>query len=232
MRVPLPLRGIVLIASLIALGLVLRHAGLERFFERPWIDAHVRGHGIQGYGTFLVAGSVVTALGLPRQLVAFFGGYAFGALEGMLWASLASVGGCILAFYYARLFGRRLVRRLFAAKLKRFDALVRGHDFAVTLLVRLLPVGSNLLTNLLAGVSGISGIRFFAASALGYLPQTIAFALAGSGLTPGSGWQLALSVILFLVSGWLGFRLYRHWHRSAALSGHPDGTGRVAREER
>lgn len=208
-HLPIWLRGIFLILSLIGLGLLLKNAGLEHIFERDWIDANVRGHGIQGYGMFLAAGAIMTALGLPRQMVAFFGGYAFGVLMGLLLGALAALGGCILAFYYARLFGRGLVKRMFPDKLQRFEDFIRGHTFTMTLLVRLLPVGSNLVTNLIAGVSKIPKLHFFAGSFAGYLPQTLIFALAGSGLTVGSHWQIGLSIVLFILSGVLGVRLYR-----------------------
>jgi uncharacterized membrane protein YdjX (TVP38/TMEM64 family) len=208
-HLPVWLRGIFLILSLIGLGLLLKQAGLEHAFERGWIDANVRGHGMRGYGVFLAVGSIVTALGLPRQVVAFFGGYAFGVLLGLLLGTLATLGGCILSFYYARLFGRGLVKRLFPDKLKRFDDFIRGHPFTMTLLVRLLPVGNNLVTNLIAGVSKIPKLKFFAGSFAGYLPQTLIFALAGSGLTVGSHWQIGLSVVLFVLSGVMGVRLYR-----------------------
>lgn len=208
-HLPVWLRGIFLILSLIGIGLVLKNAGLEHLFEREWIDANVRGNGLHGYGLFLAAGAVMTAIGLPRQVVAFFGGYAFGVLPGLLLGALAALGGCILAFYYARLFGRGLVRRLFPEKLQRFDDFIRGHPFSMTLLVRLLPVGNNLVTNLIAGVSRIPRLAFFAGSLIGYLPQTLVFALAGSGLTVGSHWQIGGSLVLFVVSGLLGVRLYR-----------------------
>jgi len=208
-HLPVWLRGIFLILSLIGLGLLLKNAGLEHLFERGWIDANVRGNGLHGYGLFLAAGALMTAVGLPRQVVAFFGGYAFGVMAGLLLGALAALGGCVLAFYYARLFGRGLVRRMFPEKLQRFDDFVRGHSFSMTLIMRLLPVGSNLVTNLIAGVSRIHKPGFFAGSFVGYLPQTLVFALAGSGLTVGSQWQIALSIVLLIVSGLLGIRLYR-----------------------
>jgi len=122
---------------------------------------------------------------------------------------VAALGGCVLAFYYSRLFGRSLVRRMFPEKLQRFDDFIRGHPFSMTLLMRLLPVGSNLVTNLIAGVSRIPKLAFFGGSFIGYLPQTLVFALAGSGLTVGSQWQIGMSILLLIVSGWLGIRLYR-----------------------
>ncbi len=208
-HLPVWLRGIFLILSLVGIGLLLKGAGLEHLFEREWIDANVRGNGLRGYALFLAAGALMTAIGLPRQVISFFGGYAFGVLLGLILGAVAALGGCVLAFYYSRLFGRSLVRRMFPEKLQRFDDFIRGHPFSMTLLMRLLPVGSNLVTNLIAGVSRIPKLAFFGGSFIGYLPQTLVFALAGSGLTVGSQWQIGMSILLLIVSGWLGIRLYR-----------------------
>ena len=65
---------------------------------------------------------------------------------------------------------------------------------AATLTLRLLPVGSNMLLNLVAGVSERARqAPFMAASAIGYLPQTVVFALLGGGVrvsqeTAGGAW--------------------------------------------
>ncbi len=208
-HLPVWLRGIVLILSLIALGLLIKNAGLDHLFERDWINAHVRGHGYQGFGVFLGAGALITAIGLPRQIVAFFGGYVFGAISGAVIGAVAALGGCILAFYYARWFGRAVVRRMFPEKLRRFDGFIGGDPFSMTLLIRLLPMGSNLITNLVAGVSSIPRLRFFAGSFVGYLPQALIFALAGSGLTVDSRWRIATSIVLFVLAGLMALPLYR-----------------------
>ncbi len=208
-HLPVWLRGIFLILSLIALGLLVKNAGLDHLFDRDWINTNVRGHGYQGFGVFLAAGALITAIGLPRQIVAFFGGYVFGAVSGAVVAAVAALGGCLLAFYYARWFGRAVVRRMFPEKLRRFDGFIGGDPFSMTLLIRLLPVGSNLITNLIAGVSSIPRLRFFAGSFVGYLPQSLIFALAGSGLTVDSRWRIATSVVLFVLAGLLALPLYR-----------------------
>jgi uncharacterized membrane protein YdjX (TVP38/TMEM64 family) len=216
-HLPVWLRGIFLILSLIGLGLLIKSAGLEHLFEREWINANVRGHGYQGFGVFLAAGAVITALGLPRQVVAFFGGYVFGAIAGTVLSAVATLGGCMMAFYYARWFGRAVVRRMFPAKLSRFDDFVGGDPFTMTLLIRLLPVGSNLITNLVAGVSRIKTAPFFGGSFVGYLPQALIFALAGSGLTVDSRWRIASSIVLFVLAGLLALPLYRRLRHGRSL---------------
>ena len=94
-------------------------------------------------------------------------------------------------------------------RLRRFDDFVRGDPFSMTLLIRLLPVGSNLITNLVAGVSSIRKTGFFAGSFVGYLPQALIFALAGDGLTVESHWRIGSSIVLFLLAGLLALPLYR-----------------------
>lgn len=202
------MRGILLVAA--AFGLWLLSRDFQHLFERGWIDAHVRGHGLAGYGLFLVAGALATACGFSRQAVGFLGGYAFGAWLGLGLSLLATLAGCVLAFCFARFFGRSLVDRLLPGRLRRFDRLVQSHPFSMTLTIRLLPVGSNLATNLLAGVSRIPKVAFLSASLLGYLPQTLVFCLAGDGLTIGSRWQIALSLVLLALSAAVGARLYRN----------------------
>lgn len=216
-KLPVWLRGIFLILSLIGLGLLVKNAGLEHLFEREWINANVRGHGYQGFGVFLAAGAVITALGLPRQIVAFFGGYVFGVLSGTVLSAVATLGGCMLAFYYSRWFGRAVVRRIFPDQLRRFDDFIRGDPFTMTLLIRLLPVGSNLITNLVGGVSSIKTSPFFAGSFVGYLPQALIFALAGSGLTVDSRWRIASSIVLFVLAGLLALPLYRRMRHGRSL---------------
>jgi uncharacterized membrane protein YdjX (TVP38/TMEM64 family) len=210
-------RGLLLIAGFVAGSLALRATGIESMLDERWIDSEVRGNGLVGELVFMAVGVLVTGLGLPRQLVAFLGGYAFGFGLGSVLALLATVGGCAVAFGCARLLGREVVTHWFPHRLRRFDTFVAAHPFLLTLLIRLLPVGSNLLTNLAAGVSTVRTVPFLAGSTVGYVPQIVVFALAGSGVAVDPGWRIGLAVVLFVVSSALGVHLYRiHRRRSAA----------------
>ena len=105
------LRGLVLIASFVALGYLFKAIGLYGLFDEAWIDRAIRGHGVSGDLLFLAVGAGLTAVGFPRQAVSFLGGYAFGLAYGSFLSLIAATGGCVLAFVYARLLGRSLVRR-------------------------------------------------------------------------------------------------------------------------
>lgn len=211
------LKGLVLLASLALLAWVWNAWGLHGMLDAAWIDRHVRGQGLEGELLFLGMAMLTTALGVPRQVVAFFGGYAFGLLLGSALALLGTLLGSVLAFYYARHFARDLVQRRFSARIGRLDAFLAGHPFSMALIIRLLPVGSNVATNVIAGVSSVAVLPFMAGTALGYVPQTLVFALAGSGINLEPGVRLTLAVVLFIATTLLGVWLYRRHRDAAAL---------------
>jgi uncharacterized membrane protein YdjX (TVP38/TMEM64 family) len=206
-------RGLIWITSLVAIGYALKVSGLGSSIDKAWVDSDIRGQGFTGELLFVGVGMMFTAVGLPRQVICFLAGYAFGLLEGTALAMLATVLGCIVAFFYARVMGRAFVVGRFPGRVKRIDDFLHENPLSMTLLIRLLPLGSNVVTNLAAGVSGVGAVPFFLGSAIGYLPQTLVFTLVGSGFSVDPEFRIAISVILFAVSGFLGvflFRKYRH----------------------
>lgn len=217
MSIKLALRGGTLLLTLIGVVVLIRVTGLDAHLDETWIDTYVRGKGLSGILAFIAVGGLVTAIGLPRQIVAFLGGYAFGIAEGTVLAVLATVTGCFITFYYARFLGRDLITGRFPGKVKRIDGFLADNPFSMTLLIRFLPFGSNLLTNLAAGVSSVPGLPYFAASAIGYLPQTLIFALIGTGIKVDPAANIALAAGLFALSGALGVYLYRRHRHGKVL---------------
>lgn len=217
-RPKLLLRGLILIATLIAVGLLIEKLGLRSMLETHWIDSQVRGRGLVGEALFVGVGLAFTAIGLPRQIVAFLGGYAFGLVIGTGLAVLATLGGAVLAFYYARFMGRSLLRPRFPERLRRLDSFLSENTATVAVLLRLAPFTNNLATNLAAGLSRARPLPFFAGSLAGYLPQTLVFALLGSGFEVQPQLRMGLSVLLFVGSSALGVWLWRRYRRSRGLS--------------
>jgi len=222
MKARVIVKGLALMLSLALLGYLFKTSDLGSSVNEAWIDTRVRGHGVNGALLFLLMGGLFTAIGLPRQIIAFLGGYAFSVGLGTLLGALAALLGCILGFGYARLFGKGLLRARLGERAGRFDRFIHDHPFAMTVLVRLLPVGNNLLTNLAAGISSIRPASFFFGSLLGYLPQTLVFALVGSGVQIDPALKLGLAIGLFLISGALGAYLYRHFRHGLSLDAQID----------
>lgn len=221
-------KGLLMIASLAAFGWALRASGLADLLSERWIDAEVRGKGLAGRLLFLGLGGGLIAVGLPRQAVCFLGGYAFGFLEGTVLATTSSLLGCVACFFYARLLGRELVAHKFAARVRKIDGFLKENPFSMTMLIRFLPVGSNVLTNLVGGVSSVPAAPFFLGSTVGYLPQTVVFALLGSGVQVDRGWRVGASVVLFLISAVTGAALYRRLRHGRSLG---DGIDRDVEAE-
>ena len=205
------IRGLIFIATLAALGFLVKTSDLSGFLDKTWIDSEIRGKGLWGTLLFAAACALATGIGLPRQLVSFLGGYAYGFLAGTAIALAATTIGCAGAFFYSRLLGRSLVAAKFPGRIRRIDDFLSDNPFSMTLLIRLLPLGSNLITNLAAGVSSAGAAAFISGSALGYIPQTMVFALAGSGINLDPVFRISLSIVLFVVSGLLGVSLYRRY---------------------
>jgi uncharacterized membrane protein YdjX (TVP38/TMEM64 family) len=217
MKARLLLKGLLLMASLLAIGWAVEASGLSGHLDSQWVDSSIRGKGSSGWLIYAGIGALAVALGAPRQAVCFLGGYAFGLGLGVVLAEAASIISCIVVFFYSRLFARDLVRHRFAERLDRLDAFLQDHPLSMTVLVRFLPVGSNLLTTMVAGVSSVRPLPFIAGSLIGYLPQTVIFVLLGSGIHVQPFWRTTVSVVLFLLSAVTGVYLYRRLRHGRSL---------------
>ncbi|WP_372616925.1 TVP38/TMEM64 family protein [Falsiroseomonas sp.] len=210
------LKLLLLAAGLLASGVLLRELGGVP--GTAWVDASIRDEGLWGEVVFTAVGAALTAAGLPRQGVAFLGGYAFGTVLGTALGLAAQLLGCAAAYGWARMLGRdwaeRRLRGRFGHRLRPLRDVLAGSPFEATLALRLLPVGNNLALNLLAGMAGLRLVPFLLGSALGYLPQTLVFALLGKGVRVEGAWQLVLAGVLLAASVAISVWLLRR-HRAA-----------------
>jgi len=165
--------------------------------------------GLRGQTMFLLLATFLTAIGLPRQIPAFAAGYAFGPWYGSIIALVAQVLACSLDFIWARAIGQDFVRRRFGSRLAWLDRTLSTHPFLTTLTLRLMPVGNNLLLNLAAGLTAVRLLPFLAASAIGFVPQTVVFALFGQGSAPDHAHLLLLGAAMFAASAALGIFVFR-----------------------
>jgi uncharacterized membrane protein YdjX (TVP38/TMEM64 family) len=214
------LRLFLLLCGLLAGALALRHAhGLDADF----IDQAIAGQGMRGQALFLVLAAAAGAAGLPRQVISFAAGYAFGPWLGIALAFAAQMIGCAMDFAWARLLAREWTRAWLAGRLggrlARLETFLARNPFTATLTVRLIPAGSNVGFTLLAGVSSVRPLPFLAGSALGYLPQTVIFALIGGGARVDGWVQIGLGAGLLTAATALGLYLFRRYRAEAALAG-------------
>ncbi|WP_175540127.1 TVP38/TMEM64 family protein [Pseudomonas sp. NFIX28] len=196
--------------GLLLISWLLHGSGFIPPLDTQWVEQHVRDRGLEGVLLFLLAGAMFTAVGLPRQAMAFLAGYAFGFGLGCSITVLATTLGCVPAFAYARLFSASPVLQAVQRRLPSVGRYVRHRPFLTTLLARLSPVGSNLVTNLVAGIYRVPLPAFLFASALGFVPQSLIFALLGDGGNVSPTLRFVGASALFVACLLLGTRLFKH----------------------
>lgn len=170
-----------------------------------------------GMVQMVVGAAVVLSIGLPRQIIAFSLGYLLGFWQGTLLALLSTVLSMVATYYLGRYFIPDFFIQKYRGKIQEIRRFINREIFSMSLILRLMPVGNNLLTNIAAGIAHLSPWGFFVGSTLGFLPQTLIFALMGSGVQVDLYGQMGVSVILLIVSSIVGVRLYRRWQRRQSL---------------
>ena len=205
-------RGLLVIVALVVVGYLLKDV-----LDQQWVDTWIRDRGAAGELLFVLVCSLLGSIGLSRQVVAFLGGYAFGLTWGFTLAMLAVVTACIITFTVSRFLLRSFLLRHFSARIRQVDGFLQENTFMMALLIRLLPLGSNWMVNIAAGVSGVRSVPFFTGSALGYVPQMLIFSLVGSGARVDRFWQVAIAMAMFVIATFLGIYLYRKYRQGKTL---------------
>jgi uncharacterized membrane protein YdjX (TVP38/TMEM64 family) len=166
---------------------------------------------------FVGLGVLACAVGMPRQIVAFAAGYAWGATIGATMALGAQIVGCAVDLFWARWIARDFVQARLRGRALRIDRVLTTRPFTAALTLRLMPIGNNLILNLLAGVSAVPARGFLLGSTVGFVPQTIIFALLGSGSCIARGTQIGIGVALFGISTLIGVALLLRERRHGAV---------------
>lgn len=151
-------------------------------------------------GLLFVFLSLATSVGLPRQIAALVAGINLGAFIGIFVATLAATLGCFITFSIARYLLRDCITRKYPSKLAQLSAFLGDQTFLKAIVIRILPLGSNFITNIIAGVSKVSMPAYVSGSFVGFIPQMVIFSLAGSGIRLGAQNELIASATLFVIA--------------------------------
>lgn len=116
-------------------------------------------------------------------------------------AVLGTTAGAALAFGLGRGLGQRALRPLLRGRaLLALDRGLTEHGFRTVLLMRLVPGVPFQAVNLSAALSGVRLRPYLAGTALGVLPGTAAYVVAGaSANSPGSPAFLASGAVIVLL---------------------------------
>jgi uncharacterized membrane protein YdjX (TVP38/TMEM64 family) len=188
-----PLLVIVLLAGLIFAMGWHRELTLENLIKhRVALSAFVDAQFIAAIAGFVALYITVVALSLPgATFLTIAGGVLFGVMIGGLATLVGATIGATIIFLIAKsAVGEYLVRRA-GPRLAKIAAGFRKDAFHYLLFLRLVPLFPFFLVNLAPAVVGVPLRTFLAATALGIVPATFAFAFVGAGLDSALGAQQA-----------------------------------------
>jgi uncharacterized membrane protein YdjX (TVP38/TMEM64 family) len=195
-----PLAVIVVVSvTLITMGWHKQLSLVGLVDRRADIDAFVAEHRIAALAASAGIYAVAVALSLPGAAFLTMGcGMIFGALVGGLTAIVGATAGATVIFLIAKsAFGGWLVRRA-GQRAETLAAGFRADAFNYLLFLRLVPVFPFWLVNLVPAVCGVGLATFVAATGMGIIPGTFAYASFGAGLdsaiaAPASVYRACLS---------------------------------------
>ncbi|MFE2101231.1 MULTISPECIES: TVP38/TMEM64 family protein [unclassified Streptomyces] len=130
---------------------------------------------------FAVAYGLCTVAFVPRPLLNLGAGALFGSQLGLTTALAGTVLGAGVAFGLGRVLGQDALRPLLRGRwLKAADGQLSRHGFRSMLAARLFPGVPFWAANYCAAVSRMGWLPFLLATALGSIPNTAAYAVAGA----------------------------------------------------
>jgi uncharacterized membrane protein YdjX (TVP38/TMEM64 family) len=163
------------VGELLSLDTLARHRGaLSDFVAQNFALAAL------GYVAVYVAAVAFSVPGAVFLTLA--GGFLFGAVSGTLLTVLGATAGATLIFLFARrIFGADALDRM-GPKARALGEGIRRNAASYLLVLRLVPLFPFFLVNLVPAFVGVKLATYVATTAIGILPGTAVFSLAGAGL--------------------------------------------------
>lgn len=183
-------RRLLPLAVLTALALATYATGLHRELSleslirrRTQLEAFVDEHFAVALLAYVTVYIAATALSVPGAVfLTLAGGIMFGWLVGGLATVAAATAGATLLFLMARYALAGLVRRRLGDRVAQIAAGFRANAFSYLLFLRLVPLFPFFLVNLAPALADVRLATFVAATAIGIVPGTFAYATFGAGL--------------------------------------------------
>lgn len=184
------LKKLIIVAIIIAAGVVFRVYHLEQYFSLDYIKkSHDLFANLYDQHDFLVLGGyfvlyvLVTGFSLPGAAVmTLAGGALFGFWVTLIVVSFASSIGATAACFMARFVLRDWVQNKFGDKLKTINEGVKREGPFYLFTLRLAPIFPFFVINLVMGLTKMPLITFYWVSQAGMLAGTAVFVNAGKEL--------------------------------------------------
>jgi uncharacterized membrane protein YdjX (TVP38/TMEM64 family) len=207
---PPPVRFGLLVALVLTLGAFT-------VFARPDREAlleSVRDSGVFGPAAAVLGSALLVAALVPRTLLALVGGALFGTLGGAGYVVIGVTAGSVLAYGVGRMLGREFVAGRLRGRLAVLEAAVARRGTWAVMVMRMIPLVPFCVSNYALGTTSVRLRQFIGGTALGIVPNTLAYAALGSAAMHGNwtGAKVAAACAMTLsATGCLGTLLV--WRR-------------------
>lgn len=177
--------------ALIAAGLATGYAfGLQDYLtlaflgeQRDSLNAVVAEHYLLSLAAFVVVYILAVAFSFPAaSVLTIFGGFLFGWLVGGAAVAVSATIGASLLFLATRSAFGGFLRARVGGFVQRLADGFRTNAFGYLLVIRLAPIFPFFVVNIAAALFDISLGHFVAATFIGILPGTFAYAYLGQGV--------------------------------------------------
>ncbi|MEU1054089.1 TVP38/TMEM64 family protein [Streptomyces sp. NPDC005876] len=154
---------------------------------------------------YALAYGLCTVAFVPRPLLNLAAGALFGSQLGLGSALAGTVLGAGIAFCLGRVLGQEALRPLLRGKwLKAADGQLSRHGFRSMLAARLFPGVPFAAANYCAAVSRMGLLPFLLATALGSVPNTAAYVVAGARASTPTSPAFLIALACIAVPGLVG----------------------------
>lgn len=151
--------------------------------QRAELAAFVSANYAVALASFVALYVAVVALSIPGALLlTLASGFLFGPFVGGAATVIAATAGATVIFLVARTSLGGVLRDKAKGRMASVASGFRENAFSYLLFLRLVPVAPFWFVNLVPALVGVSTRTFVAATLIGILPATFAFATIGAGL--------------------------------------------------
>ncbi len=122
------------------------------------------------------------AVPLVSEPLTLAGGLMFGALPGAIYTNIGATAGASMAFLFSRYLLGGWIQQRFQFRLVSLNREIERNGYRYLLSLRLTPLVSFTLVDLLAGITKIPLKTFIWTTSVGILPASLIYSYAGSRL--------------------------------------------------
>lgn len=134
----------------------------------------------------------------PTSILSLAAGIAYGVWPGVLYILLGATAAGATGYLMARFFGDSILKfHSFKWSEQVFEK-VENRSFLYVFVLRLIPIVGFDILSYISGIARVKFWPFVAATALGIIPGTFAYAFLGSSIASGERDMIIIAVIIFV----------------------------------